>query len=228
MNTTNDNRRAAILGRVREALGPPTAHRPAPVAIEDPTVFKQWLPGVGESYEDRVESFAAMSEKLKTTFLVVPDKDAARGAIADIARQQEWTRVAMHGDPLVMECLSGLPGEHFSTDGGYDADELETCDAGVSACDALIAQMGSVLVTTHSAGGRALSVLPPHHVVVATRDQLIADLPDAFALLRQRYEGDWPTFMSIISGPSRTGDIERILVLGAHGPKKLTVVLIDG
>jgi L-lactate dehydrogenase complex protein LldG len=69
-------------------------------------------------------------------------------------------------------------------------------------------------------------VLPPHHVALARRDQLLPDLHAAYALLRERYADNWPSFMTLITGPSRTGDIERILVLGAHGPKKLTVVLV--
>ena len=95
---------------------------------------------------------------------------------------------------------------------------------GVSECDALIAQTGSVLVTSRSAGGRALSVLPPHHVVLAQRDQLVPDLPAAFDLVKKKYADNYPSMISFITGPSRTGDIERILVLGAHGPKKLTVL----
>jgi L-lactate dehydrogenase complex protein LldG len=71
-----------------------------------------------------------------------------------------------------------------------------------------------------------LSVLPPHHIVIAQKAQVVADLPAAFELLAQKYEGKYPSFISFITGPSRTGDIERILVLGAHGPKKLTVLLL--
>jgi len=76
-----------------------------------------------------------------------------------------------------------------------------------------------VLVTSRSAGGRALSVLPPHHVVLAQRDQLVPDLPAAFDLVKKKYADNYPSMISFI-----TGDIERILVLGAHGPKKLTVL----
>jgi L-lactate dehydrogenase complex protein LldG len=97
---------------------------------------------------------------------------------------------------------------------------------GITACDALIAQTGSILLTTRSAGGRALSVLPPHHVVVARADQLVPDLPAAFDLLCAIYGTNYPSFATFITGPSRTGDIERILVLGAHGPRNLTVILI--
>jgi L-lactate dehydrogenase complex protein LldG len=55
---------------------------------------------------------------------------------------------------------------------------------------------------------------------------LVAGLPEAFALLQATYGGDYPSMMSFITGPSRTGDIERILVLGAHGPKRLTVFCV--
>ncbi len=69
-------------------------------------------------------------------------------------------------------------------------------------------------------------MLPPHHVVIARREQLVPDLPAAFELLQKKYAPDFPSMISFITGPSRTGDIERILVLGAHGPKKLTIFCI--
>jgi L-lactate dehydrogenase complex protein LldG len=110
------------------------------------------------------------------------------------------------------------------TDNGYDKHQLESCDVGITECDALIAQTGTVLLTSASAGGRALSVLPPHHVVLARRAQLLPDLPSAFARIQEKYGTSYPSMISLITGPSRTGDIERILVLGAHGPKRLTVI----
>jgi hypothetical protein len=63
--------------------------------------------------------------------------------------------------------------------------------------------------------------------VLATPDQLLADLPEAFELLRLKYRDRYPSFAGLITGPSRTGDIERILVLGAHGPRNLTIILVD-
>jgi L-lactate dehydrogenase complex protein LldG len=103
---------------------------------------------------------------------------------------------------------------------------LEKASVGITACDSLIAQTGSILLTARSAGGRALSVLPPHHVVIAKASQVVPDLPGAFDLLYARYGEDYPSFATFITGPSRTGDIERILVLGAHGPRNLTIVMI--
>jgi L-lactate dehydrogenase complex protein LldG len=97
------------------------------------------------------------------------------------------------------------------------------CDLGVTSCDCLVAQTGSVIVSTISAGGRALSVLPPTHLVIARREQLVPDLATAMALLRKRYDKHWPSVLSVITGPSRTADIEKILVMGAHGPKRLVL-----
>lgn len=100
---------------------------------------------------------------------------------------------------------------------------VREAELAVTGCDCLVAQTGSIFVSTRSAGGRALSVLPPVHLVVARRDQLLPDLSAAFALLRQRYGRNWPSSLSLITGPSRTADIEKILVMGAHGPKRLAV-----
>ncbi len=91
----------------------------------------------------------------------------------------------------------------------------------VTGCDCLVAQTGSIFVSTRSANGRAASVLPAMHLVVARREQIVPDLPAAFALLRQRYGRRWPSALTLITGPSRTADIEKILVMGAHGPKRL-------
>jgi L-lactate dehydrogenase complex protein LldG len=104
---------------------------------------------------------------------------------------------------------------------------VHECDLGVTGCDCLVAQTGSIIVSTLSAGGRALSVLPPTHLVIARRQQIVPDLANAMALLRKRYNKRWPSALSVITGPSRTADIEKILVMGAHGPKQLAVYFAE-
>jgi L-lactate utilization protein LutC len=100
---------------------------------------------------------------------------------------------------------------------------VREADLGVTGCDCLIARTGSIAVSTRSAGGRALSVLPPVHLVIARREQIVPDLDAAFALWQDRYGQSWPSNLCVITGPSRTADIEKILVMGAHGPKRLVV-----
>ena len=104
---------------------------------------------------------------------------------------------------------------------------LREADLGVTACDCLIAQMGSIVVSPTTAGGRVLSVLPAVHLVIAHRNQILPDLASALAFIRRRYDGQWPSTLSIITGPSRTGDIEKVLVLGAHGPKRVAVSFVE-
>ena len=226
--------RENILGRIREALkltAPvPGAHdlqdhhSPRPTGGGSESKISSWLPLVGEAFEERVALFSKNSIELKTDFRLLNSKEELLETLAAIAAQESWNKIGIHrGDltDLAAEKL-GLP--MVDTSSPYDVQELESCDAGISQCDALVAQTGTVLVTARSAGGRALSVLPPHHVVIASRGQLLADLPGAFALLKNKYQGNYPSLISLITGPSRTGDIERILVLGAHGPKKLTIL----
>jgi L-lactate dehydrogenase complex protein LldG len=174
--------------------------------------------------EEQLALFARNAADLKSNFQLVDSVEAMREAIIKLRDAENWHKAATHsGDLCDVVCpMLNLP--LVRTNRAYDVNELEVCDAGISECDAIIAQTGTVLVTTRSAGGRALSVLPPHHVVLARRDQLVPDLPAAFELLKQKYAGDYPSMISFITGPSRTGDIERILVLGAHGPKKLTIL----
>ena len=105
--------------------------------------------------------------------------------------------------------------------------DVRQADLGVTGCDCLLARTGSIAVSTRSADGRALSVLPPVHLVIARRDQLVPDLTAALALWQQRYDRHWPSNLCIITGPSRTGDIEKILVMGAHGPKRLAIYFVD-
>ena len=143
-----------------------------------------------------------------------------------LAVTEGWRKVATHFGELTDSACAALGLPLITTDANYDVRELESCDVGISQCEALIAQTGSVLVSSRSSGGRALSILPPHHLVLARRDQLVPDLPTAFALLKSKSQSDYPSLISFITGPSRTGDIERILVLGAHGPRKLTILCL--
>jgi L-lactate dehydrogenase complex protein LldG len=179
---------------------------------------------VGETFQERLALFEKHAADLKASFCLVHRHEEFAKRLLDLRDAEGWKRVGAHTGELTDQAchILGLP--VVSTDKPYPVGELESCDVGITECDALIAQTGSVLVTNRSAGGRALSVLPTHHLVLARREQLIPDLPEAFALLKQKYAPAFPSFMSLITGPSRTGDIERVLVLGAHGPKKLTIV----
>ena len=224
--------REQILARVTEALRVPAPRhhekqsKPATHTVTAP--FREWLPPVGVSQAEQVALFAKQSEVLRTEFRECASPEAAAQHLAGLARENGWKRLAFHAGSLANALAADLPSEVglLLIESGYDTNALEACDAGLTECESLVAQTGSVCVTSRSSGGRALSVLPPHHVVIASRGQLVADLAAAYEHLAEKYGANYPSFISFISGPSRTGDIERILVLGAHGPKKLTVLLL--
>jgi L-lactate dehydrogenase complex protein LldG len=218
--------REAVLGRIREALREPAPHPPA--AAEEGGSFREWLPPVEPMLKDRIAHFARMSEMLRTEFVECRAIEEAAQHLANLATAGDWRRLAFDPGELCAAVATHLPLalERMPITAGYDRAALERCDAGLTECECLVAQTGSVCVTTLSSGGRTLSVLPPHHVVIARREQVVTDLTAAYALLAEKYRGAYPSFMSFITGPSRTGDIERILVLGAHGPKRLTILLV--
>ncbi|HWD94427.1 MAG TPA: LUD domain-containing protein [Verrucomicrobiae bacterium] len=222
--------REKIFARIREALSVKaplpghhdTGHRVTPPAA--PTAqAREWLPAVGDSFEDQLARFRANAADLKAAFYFCNHRDELTKLLTELRDVEGWKKIASHNGELTNAACSALALPLLQTDQPFNPSELEACDAGITECDALIAQTGSVLITNRSAGGRALSVLPPHHVVLVRREQLLRDLPAAFELLKKKYAANYPSMISFITGPSRTGDIERILVLGAHGPKKLTI-----
>ncbi len=98
-------------------------------------------------------------------------------------------------------------------------------DLGLSGVDYLIAETGSVVLLSRPGQPRSLSLLPPIHIAVAERRQVLPDLFDLFTPLGIK-PGELPACVSIITGPSKTGDIELRLVTGVHGPGEIHVVLI--
>jgi len=96
----------------------------------------------------------------------------------------------------------------------------------VTGCEALVARLGSIVVSSQSGSGRAANFLPEVHIVVAKPSQVVPAVKDAVDFLNARY-GSLPSMVSFITGPSRTADIEKTLVMGAHGPRELIVFVVD-
>jgi len=222
--------RELILGRIREALKnvapPPIFREPAAQSSPLPLPAQSCLPPVGETLEQQIELFRRNLEELKVEFQICAGPREAVQHVKNLARDGGWKKIGRHSGELTDAIAPGLGLAEVKTDNGYTLNDLESCDAALTECEALVAQTGSVLVSAPGAGGRALSILPPHHVVLARQNQMVPDLGAALHRMQEKFKNHFPSFLSFISGPSRTGDIERILVLGAHGPKKLTILLL--
>jgi L-lactate dehydrogenase complex protein LldG len=108
-----------------------------------------------------------------------------------------------------------------------EADFRAQAAVGLTSCEALVARTGSLVVAPATASGRRLSIYPDQHLVLARPSQVVAEIGDALRVVQARYGDQLPSMLSLTTGPSRTADIEKTLVLGAHGPRRLSLFLLE-
>ena len=106
-------------------------------------------------------------------------------------------------------------------------DNLTNCDASITGCENLVARTGSLLLSSAQQSGRTVSVYAPVHICIASSKQLVYDIDDSIMHIRNKYGTEFPSMVTLASGPSRTADIEKTLVVGVHGPKEVFCFLID-
>lgn len=106
-------------------------------------------------------------------------------------------------------------------------EDFEGLQVGITPCEFLVAHLGSALVSSAGTSGRKLYVYPETHVIIAHVGQIVKYLDDAIAQIQEKYKNNLPSMITNITGPSRTADIEKTLVKGMHGPKKLFILLSD-
>lgn len=214
--------REAILGRVRQALKRPS---PEPHWTHEPVKSDRLFPlpeaneaGLRQRFRDE---FAAIQGE----WLEADSVESGKALIAERLHREEIASVLAPDSPKLRKLLDGLSTVRWvdgntPTIAGWDA-----MDVGVTLAECLIAESGSVLVSS-ALSGRAPSVLPPIHWIIATADQLVLGLEEAIAGVRQKYGAQLPSSFTCVSGPSRTADIEKILVFGAHGPRRVWLLLL--
>jgi L-lactate dehydrogenase complex protein LldG len=105
-------------------------------------------------------------------------------------------------------------------------EDLAECDAAITLCSHLVARTGTIVLSSKDASGRTASVYAPIHICIAYADQLVYDIADSLVQFKNNPEG-FPSMISFATGPSRTADIEKTLVVGVHGPKEVYCFLID-
>ena len=105
--------------------------------------------------------------------------------------------------------------------------KAESAEACITGCEMLVARTGSILLSSHQNMGRMASVYYPVHLVFAYANQIVPDIEDAFNALKKKYGSDLPSMISLTSGPSRTADIEKTLVVGVHGPGEIFCFFIN-
>jgi L-lactate dehydrogenase complex protein LldG len=214
---SNTRARENILGRVRKALN----HRaPKPPDAALGQLFSPINGGL-------VEKFRTELELLHGEFHEADSSKDAAAWLKDYVLKNHFQKIARAPQPEILALTSGIEAKTIQV--GNDAGRnLQEFDLGITGCSCLIARTGTVMLTSQSGHGRVLSVLPHAHLVIARRSQLVPDLKDAYEWLRKESAPNNPSMVTFITGPSRTADIEKILVLGAHGPKRLAILLFPG
>lgn len=141
-------------------------------------------------------------------------------ALRILFHEEQWTRIICT-EPSIRELIdrAGIP---YS----FDPGSLKDIDAAITGCEFLVARTGSILVSSSQGSGRRVFGHAPVHVVIARSSQVVLEIGDALAGIKGKY-GQMPSQVSMITGPSRTADIEKTLVLGAHGPRDLFVFLLN-
>ncbi|HEY3926962.1 MAG TPA: LUD domain-containing protein [Candidatus Koribacter sp.] len=174
-----------------------------------------------EPITDPLQHFLAECEANLTEVKVTRDGKSSQNALAELLSAVPAGTVYVQDDPRLRHLADAFVGREVIWSSAGRAPE--DCQATVTLCEALVAQTGSIVSSSRD-GGRGGSIIPPTHIVYATSTQIVPDITTA---LRNAMESDLKnaSYFGLITGSSRTADIEKILVQGAHGPRKVAIVL---
>jgi len=203
-----------VLRRVREALA-----KSAPFLPPTPDFTSPLHAPVSE---DMSVAFAQNFIRNSGIFMYCEDEEDFFDQLYVYKKEQQLQNLFVW-EPNIQRILQ-YAGIEFLAD---DTDFVAHADAGLTTCEALITRTGSILVSSANAAGRRLGIYPDNHLVIAKASQLVPDIKDGLKRIRDKYKSNFPSMVSLVSGPSRTADIEKTLVMGAHGPRQLVLFLID-
>lgn len=221
-----------ILGAIRRGLrrGPLPAETRAALEERVARHRRNLVPARAAALDEagRVELFVAMSEEVQTTVTRVASEAEIPAEVARyLAAENLPAELVMAPDPA----LDTIPWQERPLL-RIRRGRAEPGDAvSLTPCLAAIAETGTLMLISGEHTPTTLNFLPDTHIVVVHAGQVVAGYEDAWDLVRARAGGDkkgWPRTVNLITGPSRTGDIEQRIQLGAHGPRRLHVVLVEG
>ena len=217
MNT--DNARAAILAQIRARQGRPAALHDLEAADAEVDIGRH-VRGPQPTIADRIAGFTTQALALQTSVARVASAQDVPPAVAAYLREQA---LGMQG--VAWDTLADLrwvdAGVTLEFRPPRDEDKL-----GITGCFCAVAETGSLVLASSPATPASTHLLPQTHIAIVPASRIVAALEDAYALLRAEL-GELPRALSTVSGPSRTGDIEQTIVLGAHGPYRVHVVIVD-
>jgi len=204
---SNSTAKNNILKKIRMALAHPTP-LPFPKSEGNESVFQP-------QQQDLVVEFAEQFTALQGKFIFCQNEQELATDFNKLCYQNQWTKIYCSEE----KWKSLIQPNSLYAD-------IATCEASVTSCEFLIARTGSmVLSSVHQ--GRVASVYAPVHVCIAYTSQLVYDIKDGLMAMKDKYRQFLPSLITFATGPSRTADIEKTLVVGVHGPKEVYCFVID-
>ena len=201
-----------ILKKIRQALVNPTPV-PFPQSEGNSSVY---TPPTQENEIEFAENFSRISGR----FVFCADITEMIMQLEQLIAANSWVQVFCREPqllPILEKPLQGI----------LIGEDLPEADVSITTCEALVARTGSILMSSAQESGRTVSVYAPVHICIAYTSQLVYDIRDGLEMLSIKYKDRMPSFITLATGPSRTADIEKTLVVGVHGPKDVYVFLVD-
>jgi L-lactate dehydrogenase complex protein LldG len=208
VSTSKEN----ILKKIRKALSHSTP-LPFPQSDGNQPIFPPL------QQEPEVE-FAEQFTKLQGKFIYCINRQELAFQLSSLIKKQDWNKVYCVEDKLIEPIASQLAERLTKTD-------LANCDVSITGCESLVARTGSIVMSAAQNNGRTASVYAPVHICIAFTNQLLYDIKDALQAAKNKYGNNLPSLITFATGPSRTADIEKTLVVGVHGPKEVYLFLVE-
>lgn len=208
MKTTNS--RENILNKIRQALKEPV---PVPFPAAD-TNRKNIFPSVKE----QAVTFAEQFTKLQGKFAYCTNNEDLNIQLQTLIKQKQWTKLYCKEQSILNDLNDDIKTNLY--------DVINDCDVSLTTCEALVARTGTMVLSSNTESGRTASVYAPIHICIAYTEQLQNDISDALQFIQKKYTV-LPSMISFATGPSRTADIEKTLVVGVHGPKEVYCFLVE-
>jgi len=202
-----------ILKKIRKALSDSTP-LPFPKSEGSDSVFQP------DSQEKEIE-FAEQFTKLQGRFIFCINQQELAFQLNSLVKKMDWQRVFCVEKDLLKAAGPQLTERIVKTG-------LANCDVSITGCECLVARTGSIVMSSAQSSGRTTSVYAPVHICIAYSRQLVYDVKDALQLVKDKYGNTLPSLITFATGPSRTADIEKTLVVGVHGPKEVYLFLVEG
>ncbi len=202
----------SILKNIRKALTQPVSQ---PFPHLDKSEFSFEKPS-----DDLAILFAEKFTSLLGKFSFCENEEDLVNQIRTLAIDRNWNEVY---------CIDENIKQAFSSFGfdGFSQKDLAASDVSITRCELLVARTGSMVLSSTISSGRTTSVYAPVHICIAKASQLVYDVKDALEFMQSKYGEQLPSQISFATGPSRTADIEKTLVVGVHGPKEVYCFLLD-